>query len=371
MTVKECKEYEKALSMELSRDEEEVHQIYCMLREREGNENKLSLQSMRNTIGSKNNEFTDCIHREYATAEDFLAEWIKGLVDQQGAKIQYGSDGEPVHYILIEMMHYPIAKNYILNFIKRNFYRNYHERTRFKPLANLWEVWFGSNPLYWGILICPVKRGGSWTNDVSEIRRTSYEYWTVGHVMSTGIVALDSLYPYTFPTLNSFIAFYDHIIKRLSKSVYEQEIMSRYFEYLSKNSNYREVPLLIPEFRYYGDEVDHKYRLDFTILNPYTQRYVAFELSPQSTHMNISGIKKEGKTQKEINDELKIQWQKEMDKRNKYFSQYGITVITFTDAHLQDIDKCFNTIKIYLEERAIPKANYSEQIGRIENIFNN
>ena len=43
------------------------------------------------------------------------------------------------------------------------------------------------------------------------------------------------------------------------------------------------VPLLIPEYRYEGRLPKHKYRLDFTIINPDTMDKVGFELSPWST----------------------------------------------------------------------------------------
>lgn len=361
------REYEKQLTEKMDRIKNEVHNIYCKLRTREGRDT-FSYQSMMNTIGSKNATFTDCVNMEFMTPNIFIAEWLKGLCDEYGEKEYEGPNGT-YRYILIEMMRYPICKEFILLFLERNFYRNYYERVRYKPSASLWEVWFGSNPLFWGIMLSPAFRNGKWTNDVSEIRRADYEYWTIGHVLKTGIVAPNSSEPFRFHSIDEFITFYKQILMRISNSKYEQELMQYYFDYILSQENANKVPLLIPEFRFYKEEKDHKYRLDFTVLNAYTREAVGFEISPQSTHMSVSGIKRDGKTQTEINSEIGEKWEKEMDKRNEYFSQYGISVITFTDKHLQDIEACFEVIKGYLEERGIPAANYDEQEERLEKIL--
>lgn len=346
--------------------EKEVYEIYCNLRSREGREQTPSLQSMKTTIGSKNNTFADCVNNEFPTPEDFYSMWLRGLIDRCGTTIHYGPNG-PYRDILIEMMRYDICKYYIELFLTRNYYRNYKHRKRYKPEFELWEVWFGENPLYWGIMISPVFRNGKWTNDVSEIRRAEYEYWTIGHIMSVGIIVPDNPSPYLFSDLNCFISFYEQIIMRLSHSLYEQDIMTRYLKYVSDSEKPMEIPLLIPEFRFCKDHNEHKYRLDFTILNPYTRQKIGFELSPQSTHMAVTGIRS-GKTQKQFNEELRDKWEKEMSKRNEYFSEYGISIITFTDAMLQNIDSCFERISYYLDMRSDDyddKAKQEERLRRV------
>ena len=80
-------------------------------------------------------------------------------------------------------------------------------------------------------------------------------------------------------------------------------------------------PFLIPELRYAGLEAKHKYRLDFTILNPHMMTFVGFEISPASTHMAVKGIKK--KIQKSVNAELKAKWERETVKLNKPSWGYG------------------------------------------------
>ena len=170
--------------------------------------------------------FENCVKNELLSPSEFIAEWIKGLCDQYRDKIYNGSTGA-VRYILIEMMKYSVCKEYIYDFLTRNFYRHINERIRYKPSEQLWEVWLGSNLLYCGILTSPAYRNNIWINDVSEIRRANYEYWTIGHILTTGIVVPDNPSPCKFPDLNSFIIFYNQIIMRLSKSEYGKRLIIR------------------------------------------------------------------------------------------------------------------------------------------------
>jgi hypothetical protein len=93
---------------------------------------------------------------------------------------------------------------------------------------------------------------------------------------------------------------------------------------------------------------------------------VGFELSPHSTHMSVSKIK--DKKQVEVNAELSKKWNKEMTKRNEYFSQFGITTVTFTDDDLTDMKKCFETMKGVLAKRPIEKIDLEEEIAKIEKL---
>lgn len=368
MLCTSLEEYEKQLTQRLKKLEPEVLEIYNNLRAKEGSPNSRNLVSLHNTIGSKNNIFVDSVRTEFFSPKDFIAHWYHGLCNQYGDKIYKGAQGK-YQYIIIEMLRFPICKEYIELFLERTFYRTIKEKTRYKPNESLWEVWFGSNPLIWGIMLSPVFRNGKWTNDVSEIRRAKYEYWTISHIMQTGIVVPGDPNPHIFPDLQSFINMYRQVIKRLAKSPYEKEIMEFYFAYLENSSAPLETPLLIPEFRFGKDELAHKYRLDFTILNAYTRELIGFEISPQSTHMQIKGIT--NKTQAEMNADIKSKWEKEMDKRNEYFRQYGITTITFTDDKLTDLSACFRVILEYLEKRDKKRIEIAEQEGRLQQILNN
>ena len=111
---------------------------------------------------------------------------------------------------------------------------------------------------------------GTIRTDKSEIRRADYNYWTIGHVMRTGLYDPENDEFYKFTSVNECLKFYAGVFKRLSKSQYEKEIFIHYIKYLNQSSDILSEPFLIPEFRYEGLEKRCKYRVDFSVLNPYT-----------------------------------------------------------------------------------------------------
>lgn len=337
------------------------NEIWIMNGVAEGNR---SFQSMHAIIGSKNNTFVDSIRTQFLDPKDFIQQWIKGLLDIYEDYTYRGKDGKEHKYILIPLLQNEFFREYAFTFLERNFYRNLRARTRYKPDEALWELWFGNGGFVLGILMTPVYRHGKWTNDVSEIRRANYQYWTVGHVMKTGIVDPDATERIIFRSHEDLFTFYRSILKKHSNSLYEKEIFDRYISYLSQSTNIDDEPLLIPEIRYAGLDKHHLHRLDFTILNSHTQEYIGFELSPCSSHMSISGIKS-GKTQKDMNKELSEKWNKEMAKRNDYFSEFGITTITFTDKNPENMDDVFSKIELYLKKRDPHKSTISNEIDRL------
>ncbi|QOG04657.1 topoisomerase II [Flavobacterium sp. MDT1-60] len=343
-------------------DEEMTSELEAMLPEVLHNFSKekgraCSVHSLHGTIGGKNNTYVDSIRTQFSDPNDFKAKWLEGFIAYIGDK-SYSP--------LRNLMKDKTFRNYTLTFLERNFYRNLLARTRIKPNESLWKIWFGGGKFFWGLIIAPTFREKIWTNDVSEIRRANYMYWTVGHVMETGLIDPENNGSYKFDKLDDLLNFYRSILKRVSNSQYEKEIFDHYVEYLKCSEDPFSEPFLIPELRYAGLEVDHEHRLDFTILNSHTMDMIGFEFSPHSTHMSVSKIK--DKLQKDVNSELSIKWNKEMMKRNKYFSNFGITTVTFTDDNLLNIPNCFETMKHYLSTRPKTKVNLDEQIARLENI---
>jgi len=313
-----------------------------------------SLLSFHAQMGSRNNLYIDSIRTKFIDSEDFIAQWLSGLLKNVERQIHEGTFGKGRYkgadYFLIKYLKDLSIREYVFTFLTRNFYRNFKERVRSKPDDNLWSLWFGNGNLVWGLVIEPVLRNGCWTNDKSEMRRASYNYWTIGHILSTGLIDPTSDSPIKFRKPEDFLGFYKSVIVRTSNSQYEKAIADSYIEYLERSDNIIQEPFLIPEFRYAGKEVKHIYRLDYTILNSYVMKTTGFEISPASTHISLKRTK--DKTQKSLNLELSQQWSKEMAKRNSYFSKYGISTVTFTDADLGDIKQCFQTIEVFLRERA-------------------
>lgn len=266
-------ELEAQLSAELIANQESVLKKFSIEKDKD-----CSLPSLHGTIGGKNRQYADVVNNQFSDPKEFIAYWLKGFIDYVG-DYRYS----PLRNLLKDEE----FRNYTFTFLERNFYRNLIARTRFKPDDNLWSIWFGSGKLVWGLVIAPAYRNEMWTNDVSEIRRADYRYWTIGHVMATGLIDPLSATPLKFGSIGDLLTFYRSILKRVSNSQYEQSFCDFYIDYLSASKEQLEEPFLVPEFRYAGLEVEHEHRLDFTILNPHTRDLIGFELSPHSTHMAV------------------------------------------------------------------------------------
>lgn len=145
-----------------------------------------SLLSFHAQIGSKNNLYIDGVRIKFIDSEDFIAQWLCGLVKNVERQIDEGTFGKGRYkgadYYLIQYLKDFSIREYVFTFLTRNFYRNFKERVRNKPNENLWSLWFGNGNLVWGLVIEPVLRDGCWTNDKNEMRRASYNYWTIGHI---------------------------------------------------------------------------------------------------------------------------------------------------------------------------------------------
>lgn len=220
------------------------------------------------------------------------------------------------------------------------------------------------NAVY-GLLITPRFKNGNWENDVSEIRRFRQDYFTIGHILETGLVIPYENDKIKFNSVDEYLTFFKNVLVRLSGSPYELKIAELYCEYVRSSANPYKVPLLIPELRYNGLENNHVYRLDFTIINPITLEKHGFEFSPWSTHGYLGGIK--GKTQKEVNEEAKANFEHEMKKHKDYYRNLNIFTLIYTDTDLQGINNIFADIKEYLAPKRENKQLLESVIERIKN----
>lgn len=356
------KELIDQLSEELENRREDVLDKASRLLKR-----SISVSSLHGKIGGKNNDYADCLNGKYINFQDFYATWLNEFNDRCERNDVKINEGGSLSDLLTLFSEKEILE-YTELFLERNFIKNYRARVRNKPTESLWKIWFGDQIVH-GLFIAPAKcADGSIRTDRSEIRRANYNYWTIGHVMQTGLYDPENNDFYAFATVDEFVKFYSGVVQRLSKSQYEKEICKRYVQYLSQSQEVLSEPLLIPEFRYEGLAKKCKYRVGFTVLNPYTFRFVGFELSPASSHMSVSGIKE--KKQFEINEELKAAWEKEMHKRNDYLQEYGLSLITFTDSDLQNMDNCFEQNKTILCERSEGENSIQVEENRLQSIIN-
>ncbi|QDV71859.1 topoisomerase II [Botrimarina mediterranea] len=322
--------------------------------------------SFHGIIGGKNNTYVDAIREIFLSPSQFIAEWKEGALEEAESRDArdretYGRlyQNAAVHRI-IRLLKDPLVNSYVETFLERNFCRQYHARTRVKPEDALWELWFGAKNQEYGLFITP-RYDEIWENDVSEIRRVSFDYWTIEHVLTSGLIVPKKKRIHKIKDLDHLFDLYQDVFIRSTGSSYSKAFGHRYEEYVREQKFPLAVPFMIPEFRYEGASTSHKYRLDFTILSANRGCKVGIELSPWSTHGRVLAKKKLQASGGEsaVEKERIRKWEADTTKRNSYFKQYGITTLTFTNSDLKNIHECFANVVEYLQStgskrRALP-----------------
>lgn len=302
--------------------------------------------SLNAKIGGKHKTYINVTNDVIASADEFVSLWMKGLIHYIRTVDRGREESRAAYQFQQLLANDPVLMEYTVLFLKRTYYRECYHLSKMRPTEEDAELWIGQNQANYGIMVTPRFKNGKWENDVSEIRRFRQDYWTIGHVLETGLLIPNKPKKITFSDLDQYLTFFEDVLVRQSGSPYERQIAERYCAFVRAAPNPNKVPLLIPELRYGGLNGNHIYRLDFTIINPYTLHKQGFELSPWSTHGRLTGLK--GKTQSEINAMAKSNFEREMKKHKEYYRKFNIFTLIYTDEDLCDIDTVFDEIKSYL-----------------------
>lgn len=291
--------------------------------------------SLNAKIGSKNDEFFDLKNEVINSPEEFINKWLQGL------KARINSAHSPNHeWIYENARKSPSFKKYLMLFLERSYLKHFEELSKNRPDPSNSEIWIGQENANYGLLVTPRFKDGNWENDQSEIRNFKQGYWTIGHLMETGLVIPGKEKCFKFNDVEQYLMFFTDTLVRNSGSKYEYQLAELYTKFVLSSNVPENIPLMIPEFRYKGLAKKHEYRLDFLIINPYTFSKVGFELSPWSSHGYLSRVKE--LTQREVNKMAADNFEKEMKKHRSYFKKYDITTLIYTDEQLNDCEKLFD-----------------------------
>lgn len=315
---------------------------------------QVSEESINAIIGCKHDEFFDLKHDVIPDHTTFVTQWMKRL--QDCAKLNWRCKE------ILEWFRSSVAfKKYLALFLQRSYFKHYDELSKQRPDVAEAILWIGQNNLHYGLAVTPrFNDDGEWENDKSEIRAFKYGYWTIGHVLATGLVIPGRDKTISFPDVQSYLTFFTEVLVRPTASKYQLDLAELYCKFVLTQPDPRSVPLLIPEYRYEGLEKKHKYRLDFLIINPYTLDKVGFELSPWSTHGMLSGTG--SKTQKQINEIASDNFEREVEKQRSFFKKYNITVLIYSDKSLNDIKSIFESDMLPLLTPEVPDGGISFRI---------
>lgn len=307
------------------------------------------------TLGSKNDEFFDLKNDVIHSQDQFVNRWMAGL-----KKAALAREGGSVIWLWKSLKKYPNFRKYTLLFLERSYLRHFEELSKNRPSLEDSELWIGQKNAHYGLLVTPRFAREQWENDKSEIRALKVPYFTIGHVLQTGLVIPGKNAYVTFNDAEQYLTFFQETLVRNSGSEYEYELAGLYSDYVRHHSNPLEVPLLIPEFRYDGLQIKHIYRLDFLVINPYTMDKTGFELSPWSTHGYLYKTKE--LTQAQINAMAADNFAKEMKKHRSFFKKHEVMCLIFTDEELKDIQGIFDEYVLPCLEAEKPKIQLSFQI---------
>jgi len=302
--------------------------------------------SLNATYGGKYAEYIDIKNEVIDAPEQFIALYFQGFLRTLEGLGIFARAGNRYYDAFYHVKKHKKVQEWLRLFLTRTFLRNYDALSKARPRVEEAEIWIGQNNASYGILVTPRFKNDVWENDKSEIRHFKPKYWTIGHIMETGFVIPDEDDKIEFNEVEDYLSFFRNTLVRNSGSVHERAIARRYCQFVRDSEHPLDVPLLIPELRYGGKDAKHEHRLDFTIINPHTLSKVGFELSPWSSHGAIAGTK--GKSQKEINDEAKANFEKEMKKLKAFFRKLGIPVMVYTDVDLAEHDALFEEFEKYL-----------------------
>lgn len=303
--------------------------------------------SLNATIGHKTNFVIDLKNEVINSPEHYVTLWTEGfkrILDE-------GTDPS-FNWLFQQVKKSPALKKYLDTFLRRSYLKHYDELYKMRPHVEEAEVWIGENNADYGLLVSPRFVKGQWENDKSEIRHFPHRYFSIGHAMTTGLLIPGKKATIPFVDVNAYLAFFEHVLVRKTVSMHQKAVAALYCEFVRESDDPESIPLLIPELRYEGREAKHKYRLDFCIIDADTMDKVGFELSPWSTHGKLTTT---GKTQKQINEEAKANFEKEMAKHKSFFKKYGIFALIYTDQDLEHPQSIFADMRTYLQPRAPAK----------------
>ena len=300
--------------------------------------------SLNAFVGSKHGEYVDLRNEVIKTSMEFTTKWLSGLKEKTKESLRTGRNARHNRMSKLLTGEYPCFKKYVKNFLESSFLKYYESHYKQKPKIDESEFWFGSNDDEYGLLVTPRFANNSWENDGSEIRHFKHPYWTISHVLATGLCVKNDNRICEFSSIADYLNFFHRSI-RITKSNYQIKLGKRYIEYVESHKTPESIPLLIPELRYDPLKRKHQHRLDFLIINPWTMSKIGFEISPWSSHGKLAG---KDKNLKELNIQAKENFEREMEKHKKYWRKYGINYITYTDYDLENLDKIWFEMKKYL-----------------------
>lgn len=333
-------ETDEEYTNELHRQEKQMIIEYKKFYDEECSDKKLKM-SFEAKIGSKLDDYAKIKSKRFYSAADFRDAWFFGVV-------KYATDD------IKSLLRNPILREYAIVFIERCYIRDPKKFNKLKLNQSDREIYLGENKNVIGFFVAPEYTDmQGWHSYQLKGLKCKYNYLTLRQLIQEGYLKgkIDSSNEFVAEKVevrdfNDIRKFYMNFEK--SGSPFEKKFINCYLNYVKQQNNWKDVPILLPEVRWNEKEFYHKYRVDYLIINYYTGKRLAIEISPNSTHLCGSDIKKD--------------WIKENNKRNSYFFKYDVPTITFTEEYVHNIQGCFDAIKGIFEVYEEVQPSFEEII---------
>jgi hypothetical protein len=157
----------------------ELRRLLPSVLDTSGAEDEASLNAK---IGSKTGIFIDLKNDVINSHDEFTNKWLTAL-----KKARSHGPSDSIDWIWNNLLQSPDFKAYVLLFLKRSYLKYFDELSKRRPRVEDSEIWIGQQRANYGLLVTPRFANGQWENDKSEIRAFASGYWTVGHVLTTGL----------------------------------------------------------------------------------------------------------------------------------------------------------------------------------------
>lgn len=150
--------------------------------------NETGLQSNKSVhavYGGKFADYIDMQNQVIHSPDHFVALYLEGF---KRAAEERPSSAHGRNFQLLQQC--PRLQEYLYIFLQRVYLRNYEALSKNRPQADDAIIWIGQRNAEYGIAVTPRfnRRSSQWENDKSEIRHFDKLYWSIGHILRTGLV---------------------------------------------------------------------------------------------------------------------------------------------------------------------------------------
>ena len=225
---------------------------------RENSTDDKLIKSLGSKVSDKNVSYIGIKEKKILSAAEFRTEWFRGLEESCNKELK-------------EIVCNEYIRKYIELYLERMYIRYSKRYGKNKILQSDREIFLGDNNNLIGIFIAPRKEKVTWNSYQSKGLKAKYVYLTLGQLVEEGYLIgsaqnwrMDAQ-QVNVNTLEDVETFYSYF--KQSGSPYEKKFIDNYIRYITCKKEWKGIPMLLPEVRLDKENIHHRYRIDYLIIN--------------------------------------------------------------------------------------------------------